>query len=86
MSKNGKRITRDMRIILLDIRNKLKDMRNMIEETQDCHLSDIRNLRESIEKIESMFDLASPTKRGWYYVDYVLAEDVIEGESDEQDS
>ena len=78
MSKNGKRITRDMRIILLDIRNKLKDMRNMIEETQDCHLSDIRNLRESIEKIESMFDLASPTKLGRYYVDYVLAEDVIE--------
>ena len=83
MSKNGKRITRDMRIILLDIRNKLKDMRNMIEETQDCHLSDIRNLRESIEKIEGMFDLASPTKQGWYYIDFVLAEDVVkEEESD----
>ena len=80
MSKNGKRITRDMRIILLDIRNKLKDMRNMIEETQDCHLSDIRNLRESIEKIEGMFDLAAPTKGSWYYIDFVLAEDVVEEE------
>ena len=72
-------LSKDERIILLGARNNLKDMRNCIDETQDCHLSDIRNLHEAIHLMDKIlgFDLRDPEGRGgWYYTEYGLAEDV----------
>ena len=72
-------LSKDERIILLGARNNLKDMRNTLDETQDCHLSDMRNLHEAVSLMDKIlgFDLRDPEGRGgWYYTDYVLAEDV----------
>ena len=72
-------LSKDERIILLGARNNLKDMRNCIDETQDCHLSDIRNLHEAIHLMDKIlgFDLRDPEGRGGcYYTDYGLAEEV----------
>ena len=72
-------LSKDERIILLSARNNLKDMRNTLDETQDCHLSDMRNLHEAVSLMDKIlgFELREPEGRGgWYYTDYVLAEDV----------
>lgn len=70
-------LSKDERIILLSARNNLKDMRNSLDETQDCHLSDIRNLHEAVDLMDKILGFNSPnTKSGWYYMNYVLAEDV----------
>ena len=72
-------LSKDERIILLGARNNHKDMRNTLDETQDCHLSDMRNLHEAVSLMDKIlgFDLRDPEGRGgWYYTDYVLAEDV----------
>ena len=81
---NGKRVTRDMRIKFLDMHNKLKAMCNMIEETADCNLSDVRNLREAVCTLHNEFGFAPPTKQGYYWADYVLKEDVKEESADEE--
>ena len=76
-------LSKDERIILLSARNNLKDMRNSLDETQDCHLSDIRNLHEAIHMMDKIlgFDLRDPEGRGgWYYMDYVLSEDAVSEE------
>lgn len=81
---NGKRITRDMRIRLLDMHNKLKTMCNAIEESSDCNLSDVRNLRQAVDTLKKEFCFAPPTRQGYYWADYVLEEDVIKEEEVEE--
>ena len=81
---NGKRVTRDMRIKLLDMHNKLKAMCNMIEETSACNLSDVRNLREAVCMLHSEFDFAPATNNSYYWGEWVLKEDVKEEEEVEE--
>ncbi len=72
---NGKRVTRDMRIKLLDMHNKLKNMCNMIEETSDCNLSDVRNLRHAVDRLQEMFCFSPPKGGSEYMTNYVLEEE-----------
>jgi len=73
-------LSKDQRNTLLNARNNLKDMKNSIDETQDCHLSDIRNLHEAVDLMDKILGFDSPnTEGGWYYMDYVLSEDVPNG-------
>ena len=81
---NGKRVTRDMRIKFLDMHNKLKNMCNMIEETADCNLSDVRNLREAVCTLHGEFDFAPASKQSYYWGEWVLKEDVKEETADEE--
>ena len=75
-------LSKDERIILLSARNNLKDMRNSLDETQDCHLSDIRNLHEAVSLMDNILGFKVPDNQGgWYYMDYVLSEDA-ESEKD----
>ena len=83
---NGKRITRDMRIKLLDMHNKLKTMCNTIEETSDCNISDVRNLREAVDTLKKEFCFAPPTRQGYYWANYVLEEDVKEEDVKEEEA
>ena len=73
-------LSKDQRNTLLNARNNLKDMRNNLNEMQDCYLSDIRNLHEAVDLMDKMLGFEKPnTEGGWYYMDYVLSEDVPNG-------
>ena len=79
--KKAFQLSKDERIILLGARNNLKDMRNSLDETQDCHLLDIRNLHEAVDLMDKILGFNSPnTKSGWYWMDYVLSEDAVSEE------
>jgi Ca2+-binding EF-hand superfamily protein len=75
---NGKRITRDMRIELLDMHNKLKWMCETFDETSDCYMSDVRNLRHAVDRLQEMFCFSPPKGGSEYMTNYVLEEEVEE--------
>jgi hypothetical protein len=83
MSVYDKRVTRDMRVMMLKIHNDLKDIRNTVEECNDMWLSDLRKLEEVIHKLHIEFEFKPPQKTGAYWADWVFAEDVKEEDEDE---
>ena len=83
MSVYDKRVTRDMRMMLLKIHNDLKDIKNTVEETNDMWLSDLRRMEAIIHTLHKEFDFKPPQKTGSYWADGVFAEDVKEAEEDE---
>ena len=53
MSVYDKRVTRDMRMMMLKIHNDLKDIKNTVEECNDMWLSDLRKMEEIIHSVAS---------------------------------
>ena len=83
MSVYDKRVTRDMRMMMLKIHNDLKDIKNTVEECNDMWLSDLRKMDAIIAELGREFDFKPPQKTGSYWADWVLAEDVKEENDDE---
>ncbi len=83
MSVYDKRVTRDMRMMMLKIHNDLKDIKNTVEECNDMWLSDLRKMEEIIHTLHMEFDFKPPRKTGAHWSDWVFAEDVKEEDEDE---
>ena len=83
MSVYDKRVTRDMRQMMLRMHNDLKDIKNTVEETNDMWLSDLRRMEAIIHTLHKEFDFKPPQKTGSYWADWVFAEDVKEENDDE---
>ena len=84
MSVYDKRVTRDMRMMMLKIHNDLKDIKNTVEECNDMWLSDLRKLEEIIHKLHIEFEFKPRDKYDSYYADWVFAEDVKEEDEPEE--
>lgn len=84
MSVYDKRVTRDMRMMMLKIHNDLKDIRNTVEECNDMWLSDLQKMAAIIDMLQDEFDFKPPRKTGAYWSDWVFAEDVKEEDDDDQ--
>ena len=56
MSVYDKRVTRDMRMMMLKIHNDLKDIKNTVEECNDMWLSDLRKMEEIIHTLHMEFE------------------------------
>ena len=82
MSKRDKRVTRDMRLMMLKIHNDLKDIKNTVEECNDMWLSDLRKMEEIIHTLHMKFNFKPPRKTGSHWSDWVLAEDVKEDDDE----
>ena len=83
MSVYDKRVTRDMRMMMLKIHNDLKDIKNTVEECNDMWLSDLRKMEEIIHTLHMEFGFKPRDKYNSYYTDWVFAEDVKEDEDEE---
>ena len=83
MSVYDKRVTRDMRMMMLKIHNDLKDIKNTVEECNDMWLSDLRKMEAIIHMLHDEFEFRPPKKTGAYWSDWVFAEDVKEEDKDE---
>ena len=83
MSVYDKRVTRDMRMMLLKIHNDLKRIKNTVEECNDMWLSDLREMEAIIHTLHKEFDFKPPQKTGAYWSDWIFAEDVKEEDEDE---
>ncbi len=78
MSVYDKRVTRDMRTMLLKMHNDLKDIKNTVEESKDIWLSDLRKMEEMIEYLQEEFDFAPRSINGSHWADWYFAEDMRE--------
>ena len=83
MSVYDKRVTRDMRMMMLKIHNDLKDIKNTVEECNDMWLSDLRKMEEIIHTLHMEFDFKPARKTNSYWSDWVFAEDVKEEDDDD---
>ena len=89
MSVYDKRVTRDMRMMLLKIHNDLKRIKNTVEECNDMWLSDLREMEAIIHTLHKEFDFKPPQKTGAYWSGFlrtgegIFAEDVKEEDEDE---
>ena len=84
MSVYDKRVTRDMRMMMLKIHNDLKDIKNTIEECNDIWLSDLQKLNKIIHTLHHEFEFKPPKEGHGYWSDWVFAEDVQEEDQPEE--
>ena len=84
MSVYDKRVTRDMRMMMLKIHNDLKDIKNTVQECNDMWLSDLQKMEAIIDMLHDEFEFKPPKKTGAYWADWVFAEDVKEEDDDDQ--
>jgi len=83
VSAYDKRVTRDMRMMMLKIHNDLKDIKNTVEECNDMWLSDLRKMEEIIHTLHMEFNFKPRDRHGSYWSDWVFAEDVKEEDDDD---
>ena len=83
MSVYDKRVTRDMRVMMLKIHNDLKRIKNTVEECNDLWISDLRRMEEIIHELHKEFHFKPPQKTGAYWADWMFAEEVSEEDDDD---
>ena len=83
MSVYDKRVTRDMRVMMLKIHNDLKRIKNTVEECNDLWISDLRRMEEIIHELHKEFHFKPPKQPGAYWADWMFAEEVPEEDDDD---
>jgi len=78
VSVYDKRVTRDMRAMMLKMHNDLKRIKTTVEECNDMWISDLRRIDEIVHELHKEFEFKPPAKQGAYWSDWMFAEEVPE--------
>jgi len=82
VSVYDKRVTRDMRVMMLKIHNDLKRIKNTVEECNDLWISDLRRMEEIIHELHKEFHFKPPERGNSYWADWMFAEEVPDEEEE----